>query len=246
MAEGKKSFIAYSDWKTIFDELPDEDAGKLIKHIFAYVNDENPKSDSILIRAVFATIKITLKRDLEKWEKTSLIRSESGRLGGLRSGETRQSKQYINEANEANASKLKQTRSKTKQNEHDSVSVSDSVNDNEKKKIVNFTPPKIEDVILYFQENGYKKESAIKAFDYYNVANWHDSKGNKIKNWKQKMQGVWFKPENKDALKETGQSIFVGVVADGFTVPKKVPRNKVDEWAKAWGYTNPKIVKEWN
>lgn len=79
MAEGKKSFIAYSDWKAVFDELPDEDAGKLIKHIFAYVNDENPESDSVLIRAVFANIKTTLKRDLDKWESQMQQRREAGK-----------------------------------------------------------------------------------------------------------------------------------------------------------------------
>ena len=84
MAEGKKSFIAYSDWKAVFDELPDEDAGKLIKHIFAYVNDEEPESDSILIRAVFANIKTTLKRDLDKWESQLQQRREAGKRSAER------------------------------------------------------------------------------------------------------------------------------------------------------------------
>lgn len=79
MAQGKKSFIAYSDWKDVFDELPNEDAGALIKHIFAYVNDENPTTDSVLIKAVFANIKTTLKRDLDKWESQVKQRVEAGK-----------------------------------------------------------------------------------------------------------------------------------------------------------------------
>lgn len=79
MAEGKKSFIAYASWKGIFDELPDLEAGALIKHIFAYVNDENPQTDSILIKAVFANIKTTLKTDLKKWEAQIKQRSEAGK-----------------------------------------------------------------------------------------------------------------------------------------------------------------------
>jgi hypothetical protein len=55
----------------------------------------------------------------------------------------------------------------------------------------------IEQVIEYFTENGYTKESAIKFFNYYEVANWEDSKGKEVKRWKQKAQGVWFKDENK-------------------------------------------------
>lgn len=53
------------------------------------------------------------------------------------------------------------------------------------------------EVIDYFILNGYKKEVAIRAFNYYNEANWHDASGKKVLNWKQKMQSVWFKPENK-------------------------------------------------
>ena len=66
-----------------------------------------------------------------------------------------------------------------------------------KREVKVFTPPSISEVKEYFKEKGYSEQSAIKAFDYYDVADWKDSKGNKVKNWKQKMQGVWFKEENK-------------------------------------------------
>jgi hypothetical protein len=79
MAENKKSFIAYADWKETFDALSDEKAGQLIKHIFAYVNDENPESEDMLINAVFASIKQTLKRDLRKWEKQYTQRVAAGK-----------------------------------------------------------------------------------------------------------------------------------------------------------------------
>jgi hypothetical protein len=61
-----------------------------------------------------------------------------------------------------------------------------------------FTPPLLEDVIIYFKENGYSEQSAKKMFNSYSVANWIDSKGNAVKNWKQKAINVWFKPENLD------------------------------------------------
>lgn len=60
-----------------------------------------------------------------------------------------------------------------------------------------FIPPTIEEVEIYFEDNGYSIESAHKAFNYYALADWHDSKGSKVKNWKQKMQAVWFKEENR-------------------------------------------------
>jgi len=125
MAENKKSFIAYCDWGATFNALPDAEAGQLVKHLFAYVNDENPTTDNVLINAVFANIKQQLKRDLVKWELTSGERSDAGRLGGIKSGEARRIKKEQSEANEANASI-------SKQNEHDTVT--DTVTVKEKKK----------------------------------------------------------------------------------------------------------------
>lgn len=117
MATGKKSFVAYADWKDVFDQLPNEEAGALIKHIFAYVNDENPKSESVLINAVFANIKNTLKRDLDKWES----QLEQRRQAGKKSAQVRSTK-----SNDRSNSFNEKTRNST-----DSVSVSVSVSDND-------------------------------------------------------------------------------------------------------------------
>jgi len=67
-----------------------------------------------------------------------------------------------------------------------------------KKVEANFQPPCLDDVKKYFSENGYSEQAAATAFKYYHESNWVDSKGNKVRNWKQKMIAVWFKPESKD------------------------------------------------
>ena len=69
MAKDKKSFVLYCDQQGVFNKLPDEIAGKLIKHIFAYVNDENPICDDLLLSIAFEPIKLQLKRDLVKFTK---------------------------------------------------------------------------------------------------------------------------------------------------------------------------------
>jgi len=74
----------------------------------------------------------------------------------------------------------------------------------EKKENKVFIPPTIFELKQYFKENGYNEQSAEKMFNYYDVANWHDAKGNKIKNWKQKAQSVWFKDENKATVTQNG------------------------------------------
>jgi hypothetical protein len=61
-----------------------------------------------------------------------------------------------------------------------------------------FVKPTLEEVENYFEENGYKKEIGKKAWMGYDTANWFDSKGDPILNWKQKMINVWFKEENKN------------------------------------------------
>jgi hypothetical protein len=81
--EGKKSFVLYTDQREVFDELSDEDAGRLIKHIFSYVNDENPSTDDLLLKVAFLPIKTQLKRDLKMWDEKKLQRAEAGRKGGL-------------------------------------------------------------------------------------------------------------------------------------------------------------------
>jgi len=42
MAEEKKSFILYADLINTVDELSDQEAGILFKHILQYVNDRDP------------------------------------------------------------------------------------------------------------------------------------------------------------------------------------------------------------
>jgi hypothetical protein len=125
MADGKNTIVIYKDWKNIFEKLTDEESGRLIKHLFRFVNDENPESDR-LIELVFEPIKLTLKRDLKHWETVIEKRREAGKKGGIASGETRKQ----NEANEANALIVKQNEA----NEADSVIDIDSVIVIEKEK----------------------------------------------------------------------------------------------------------------
>lgn len=81
MAKDKKSFILYADQKDLFNQLPDEIAGKLIKHIYSYVNDENPETEDLIVKVAFEPIKQQLKRDLRLFEEKREKRSEAGKEG---------------------------------------------------------------------------------------------------------------------------------------------------------------------
>lgn len=95
----KKSFVLYNDWHSVFEKLSDEEAGKLIKHIFLYNNGLAGDLEDRLLEITFEPIRLQLDRDFDKWLKTTEVRREAGRIGGLKSGEVRKQ----NEANEANA-----------------------------------------------------------------------------------------------------------------------------------------------
>ena len=83
MAEGKTSFLLYADYIHTFELLTDEQAGRLIKHIFDYVNDKNPESDDLIIKLAFGPIKRQLKRDLKEWHEEKISRIGSGTLGNI-------------------------------------------------------------------------------------------------------------------------------------------------------------------
>jgi threonyl-tRNA synthetase len=71
-----------------------------------------------------------------------------------------------------------------------------------KPKVKEFTPPTLDEVKAYFKENGYKEEIGERAWRGYEAGkdkqgNWFDSRGQRVKSWKQKMQHVWFKDEHR-------------------------------------------------
>ena len=82
MAKDKTSFILYADQRSYFDKLSDDEAGRLIKHIFSYVNDENPNPIDRITDLSFEPIKLQLKRDLKKYEVVVDRNKQNGLLGG--------------------------------------------------------------------------------------------------------------------------------------------------------------------
>ena len=117
----KKSFIAYNDWGVVFNELSDEESGKLVKHLFNYVNGiENKPSDRVT-ELLFIQIKQTLNRDVEKYENIINRNKINGSKGGRPTNPNKPKK----------PSGLFGNPNKPKKPDSDSDSVSDSVNEND-------------------------------------------------------------------------------------------------------------------
>jgi hypothetical protein len=123
MAKDKKGFILYADQKELFDQLPNEKAGELIKHIFSYVNDENPETDDVLLKIAFTPIKQQLKRDLKKFEDVREKRS----IAGKASAESR--KQKATNLTSVKSVQQTSTQSTVKENDNVNVKENDNVND---------------------------------------------------------------------------------------------------------------------
>jgi hypothetical protein len=206
MAAGKKSFVLYCDLIHTITKMPSDKAGDLFKHILAYVNDENPITNDLIIELTFEPIKQQLKRDLDKWEnEIKPQRSEAGRLGGLKSGEARRSKLKQNEANALN---LKQNKA------NEAVNVNVSVNDNVRKDISQTHLIDIEKIFLektaYNWTESYAKKEAEKFYNFYGSKGWKVGK-EKMKSLPHAIGG-WIsrcdKPETKDSPKEETEREF--------------------------------------
>ena len=119
MAEGKKNVVMHADWIDIFESLEDDEAGRLAKHLWRYINDKNPDPPDRITEISFIPIKRTLKANLKKWESVREKRRQAGTKGGKQT-----------QANQANASNNKQMLDSPKQMQaNQAVTVTDTVTD---------------------------------------------------------------------------------------------------------------------
>lgn len=125
MAEGKRSFLLYTDIVHTVDIMTDEQAGKLFRHILHYVNDRDPQTDDVLLKLAFEPIRQNLKRDLVRYEQMRANRIAAGQA----SGEARRDRKKQNEQVLTPVQSVEQTRTKRTVN----VNVNDSVNVKEKR-----------------------------------------------------------------------------------------------------------------
>lgn len=189
MAEDKKSFVLYSDLIHTVRKMPKEKQADLFMTILAFVNDENPIVDDLIVELVFEPIKLQMKRDLIKYENTKERRKEAGRLAGLKSGEARKTlEKPLNESQPNEPNRTKRTiGSKNEPNEHVTVNVNDNVNVNDtviKKEEIVVRKLKFSDTLKPFLKT-YGSEFLNDFYKY-----WTEPNKSKTK-FKQELQQTW-------------------------------------------------------
>ena len=131
----KDSFILYTEQREVINKLSDEQAGRLIKAIYEYVETEKmPELDSLL-DIVIIPFKQNLDRNKEKYNKISEIRAKAGAKGG------KQKKQLQTEESKCNDN----------ENVNDNVNV--NVNENENENVSDSCVDGLQEIIEFYNNN---------------------------------------------------------------------------------------------
>jgi uncharacterized phage protein (TIGR02220 family) len=151
MAQGKKSFVLYSDLIKSIDHLTNEEKGILFNHLLEYVNDKNPILTDRLILTAWKPIELQLKRDLIKFEEVKVKRSDAGK----RSAEVRALK-----SDEKVLTKSTSVESIEQVSTNPTVSVNVNVNDTVNDTVINkniINPINWDLLLKFFNETTNKK-----------------------------------------------------------------------------------------
>lgn len=104
----------FTDLRELFEELNNDQAANLIRHIFRYVDGLQPEPPDDLTKLLFIKIRQQIDDNFERWSNIKKQRSEAGKLG----------------AEAANASKGRQRSAKPAVTVTVTDTVNDTVNDN--------------------------------------------------------------------------------------------------------------------
>lgn len=117
----KDSFLLYTEWKNQIKRLSNEQAGILIKNLFAYKTGTDLLPMEDMTDMCFSFLQSQIDRDAEKYDEICEKRREAGRKGGQANGS--KSKQMQANANFA------------KHYDNDNEYENEYENDNEKRKM---------------------------------------------------------------------------------------------------------------
>lgn len=170
----KKSFVMYESWGTAIEKMSNEQAGELIKAIYAYQKDPDAAPKDPALAFVFELIKQQLDADSQRYKEACAARSEAGKKGGRPKANASDKKQMVSE--ESKKSKCFSEKAKKADND-----LKENTLEGVKEK--RFAPPTLQEVKDYCLKMGYTHVDAERFIDYYTSNGWMVGK-NRMKDWK--------------------------------------------------------------
>jgi len=160
-------WFVYHDWIPAFEALSPAELGRLTMCALKYsAHGEEPELSGSE-RYTWPLIKSQIDRDKARYDEITQKRSAAGKKS--------HSKSYQMISNDITCYQEKKNK-KEKENKKE----------NEKREVKRFAPPTLDEVKAYVTEKGLSVDP-VKFFDYFTEGNWIDSKGNPVRNWKQKL-----------------------------------------------------------
>ena len=83
-SEDKRSFLFMESWTTLFESMPSEEAGDLIKAVCAFSRGEKPNIENPLILAMFNLIAKQMIENEERYKAKCEKQAEYGRIGSAK------------------------------------------------------------------------------------------------------------------------------------------------------------------
>lgn len=193
----KKSFVMYESWGAAIEKMSNEQAGELIKAIYAYQKDPDAVPEDPALAFVFELIKQQLDADSQRYKEACAARSEAGKKGGRpkanASEESKKSKCFSEKAKKAD-----------NDNEYDNDLKENTLEGVKEKR---FAPPTLENVSEYCREMGYTNVDAVCFINFYTSNGWMVGK-NRMKDWKAAV-GNWDRreknPQRQDGTAEVAK-----------------------------------------
>lgn len=180
----KNSFILYTEQKAVIDKLTDEQAGKLIKAIYAHETGEEMELDAILDLVITPFLTV-LEKDKEKYAEKCEKRAQAGAKGGKQRVANQANATFAKQT-QANDSKAKQTQANQADNDNEYDNDNDFKKENIKRKSTTqakaFVKPTVEEVKAYCAERK-NNVNPDKFIDFYESKGWLIGK-NPMKDWR--------------------------------------------------------------
>ncbi|MFR4578411.1 MAG: DUF6291 domain-containing protein [Clostridium fessum] len=133
----KKSFVMYESWGAAIEKMNNEQAGELIKAIYAFQKNPDVVPEDPAIAFVFEIIKQKLEEDNKRYEEVCAARSEGGKKGGRPKANGSDENLKVNEEEDKNlkvSEKTKRFSEKAKEpdtdTEYDTESDTDTESEN--------------------------------------------------------------------------------------------------------------------